>query len=163
MRRKIEFLRWEDGRLASYDPPQIGDFHQWGQAGETGLDGGEYYPVAIIEMPDGSIETPAAGSCRFVPEPEPILPETFTLRPGATRLMEDPVLSLSGLRDRVKNSDLSDLAEVARIHKELEEYLAQKREPESEECEHDFGEPYLCPDSRLKVVKCCKCGFEGID
>lgn len=59
-------LTWKDGKKVSYEPPIIGKFHQWSTAGEGGLDSSETYPVAIMETPDGSIETPAAVATRFV-------------------------------------------------------------------------------------------------
>lgn len=69
MLRPVLFKRWlkSEGVFAGgwSDFIHEGVFHQWGNAYEEFDSGPGNYSVAIIEMPDGTIETPLAGNVKF--------------------------------------------------------------------------------------------------
>lgn len=52
-------------RVPVYEDAE-GTFHQWGMESEEVEGGSLNHSVAIVEMPDGTIETPIASRVRFV-------------------------------------------------------------------------------------------------
>lgn len=61
--RKIGTGCWEDGF------PNAGLFHQWAAAYEESSDGFGNYTVALVEMPDGTIEQVLPQNIKFVDLP----------------------------------------------------------------------------------------------
>lgn len=78
MIKKIEILKWTGKEYASEDPAQVGILHGFSTASENDIGGIDIYPVAIVQMPDGTFETPAVQSIRMIPL------ETFEVDPGVT-------------------------------------------------------------------------------
>ena len=71
--RKVSFLRRVLNQQSGswvIDGEQKGWFHCWGAAYEEFESGAGNYTVAIVEMPDGSIETPPAHEVTFLEPPQ---------------------------------------------------------------------------------------------
>ena len=56
----FEYTRWEPKKPSVKISVGRGEFHQWGVDYEEFESGPGMYSTAIVEMPDGTIKTPAA-------------------------------------------------------------------------------------------------------